>query len=254
MDAVQFRVDGKVALITGSGRGIGLAMARSLAAAGAAVAIQDIDVGIASAEAARIRGEGGKAIALGGDLADLKLPQQLAEQTITQLGSIDILINNGAIQSNGSWLEMPLDEMQRQFDCDLLGPIFLSRYAVPHMKARKWGRVINLGSIQQRGANPDMLPYSLSKAALEQFTKALARDLAKHQITVNCIAPGWVNTWRNRDDFRNDQEIKQKGKHIPIGRIGKPDDFSGITLLLCSDAGSYITGQTIFVDGGMSAR
>ena len=148
---------------------------------------------------------------------------------------------------------MPLQEIQKQFDCDLLVPILLCRHAVPHMKAKQWGRIINLGSIQQRNANPHMLPYSLSKAAMEKFTMALARDLARDQITVNCIAPGWINTWRNRDDFRNEQEIKQKGKHIPLGRIGQPEDFGGIAVLLCSDAGSYITGQTIFVDGGLSA-
>ncbi len=254
MEAVPFRVDGKVALATGAGRGIGLAMARALAAAGAAVAIQDIDLDVANAEVARIRSQGGKAIALGGDLSDLTLPQQLVEQTVAHLGSIDILINNGAIQSNGSWLEMPVEEMQKQFDCDLLGPILFSRYAVPHMKARKWGRIINIGSIQHRGANPHMLPYSLSKAAMEKFTMALARDLAKDQITVNCVAPGWINTWRNRDDFKTEEETKQKGRHIPLGRIGIPEDFAGIALLLCSEAGSYITGQTIFVDGGLSAH
>ena len=228
-------------------------MADALAAAGAAVAIQDIDLNVANAEADKIRSQGGKAIALGGDLTDLKLPQQLIERTVTQLGSIDILINNGAIQAHASWLEMPVEEMQKQFDCDLLGPILLSRYAVPHMKAKHWGRIINLGSIQQRGANPHMLPYSLSKAAMEKFTMALARDLASDQITVNCIAPGWINTWRNRDEFRTEEEIRQKGKHVPLGRIGQPEDFGGITVLLCSEAGSYITGQTIFVDGGMSA-
>lgn len=254
MDVLPYRLEGKVALITGSGRGIGLGMTRALAAAGAAVAIQDIDLDVAKAEVARIRCGGGKAIALGGDLVDLKLPQQLIEQTVIQLGSIDILINNGAIQSHGSWLEMPIEEMQKQFDCDLLSPILCARHAVPHMKAKKWGRIINLGSIQQRGANPHMLPYSLSKAAMEKLTMALARDLAKDQITVNCIAPGWINTWRNRDDFRTEEETRQKGKHIPLGRIGVPEDFAGIAILLCSDAGNYITGQTIFVDGGLSAH
>lgn len=253
MDVLPYRIDGKVALITGSGRGIGLAMAQTLASAGAAVAIQDIELDVANAEVARIRAQGGKAIALGGDLVDLKLPQQLIEQTVGQLGCIDILINNGAIQSHGSWLDMPIEEMQKQLECNLLGPILCARHAVPHMKARRWGRIINIGSIQQRSANPHMLPYSLSKAAMEKLTMALARDLAKDQITVNCIAPGWINTWRNRDDFRTEEETKQKGKHILLGRIGVPEDFAGIALLLCSDAGSYITGQTIFVDGGLSA-
>ena len=146
-----------------------------------------------------------------------------------------------------------MEDFRRQFDADLLMPILLCREAVPLMKQKKWGRIINLGSIQQRGANPGMLPYSLSKAAIDKLTKALARDLAKDQITVNCIAPGWINTWRNRNDFKNEEDMKSRGKHVPIGRVGQPSDFAGITLLLCSDAGEYITGQTIFVDGGMSA-
>jgi NAD(P)-dependent dehydrogenase (short-subunit alcohol dehydrogenase family) len=99
-----------------------------------------------------------------------------------------------------------------------------------------------------------MLAYSLSKGVMEKLSMALARDLAKDQITVNCIAPGWINTWRNRGDFKDDQDKQEKGQYVPLGRIGEPTDFAGVTLLLCSDAGAYITGQNIYVDGGMSAR
>ncbi len=253
MDALNFRIDGKVTLITGSGRGIGLAIARALAAAGASVVIQDIDLDVANFEAARINAEGGKAIALGGDLTDLALPEKLVQQTTEKLGPIDILVNNAAIQTAEHWMASSLDSMKKQFDADLIAPIQLSRLVIPHMKEKKWGRIINLGSIQQRGGNTHMLPYSLSKAAIAKLTKALARELAKDQITVNCIAPGWINTWRNRNEFKSDADLKDKGKHVPIGRIGEPSDFMGIALLLCSDPGSYITGQTIFVDGGMSA-
>ena len=93
------------------------------------------------------------------------------------------------------------------------------------------------------------------KAALENLTRSLARELAKDNVTVNCVAPGWVDTWRNRFDFANEQEKVEKGRrHIPLGRIGEPEDYAGVTLLLCSEAGSYITGQTIYVDGGLSVR
>jgi len=228
-------------------------MAKAMAAQGASVAIQDIDVEVAATEAGKINQAGGRAVAIGGDICDLKQAQIIVEQTLKLLGSVDILINNAAIQRHQHWTQESVEDIQKQFDADLLAPILYTRAAVVHMKERKWGRVINLGSIQQRGANPGMLPYSLSKGAMEKLTKALARDLAKDNITVNCIAPGWINTYRNRNDFPSEEEIKNKGKHVPLGRIGQPEDFGGIAVLLCSNAGSYITGQTIFVDGGMSA-
>jgi NAD(P)-dependent dehydrogenase (short-subunit alcohol dehydrogenase family) len=254
MDAPNFRVDGKVALITGAGRGIGLGMAQGLASAGATVVIQDIELEVATAAAQAIVAEGGKALALGGDLTDLTLPERLVKQTVEQAGGIDILINNGAIQSSKHWLEMPLEEMKLQFDTDLVSPILFCRAAVPYMKAKKWGRIINLGSIQQRSANPHMLPYSLCKGSMEKLTKALGRDLARDKITVNCIAPGWINTYRNRHDFKDAQDVVEKGKHVPLGRVGEPYDFAGIVVLLCSSAGEYITGQNIFVDGGFSTH
>ncbi len=99
-----------------------------------------------------------------------------------------------------------------------------------------------------------MLPYSMSKSALENLTKALARDLATDGITVNMIAPGYFNTWRNREQFQKPEDFERGGKWVPMGRVGEPDDAGGLAVFLCSDASSYITGQTIFLDGGMSAR
>ena len=164
MESVRQRVDGKVALITGAGRGIGLAMARTLASAGAAVAIQDIDEAVAHAEAGRINKEGGRAIALGGDLTDLTLPGRLVPDVVRQLGGLHILVNNGSIQEHRHWLQMPLDEIRREFDADLIVPILLCQQAVPIFQRQRWGRIINLGSIQQIRGNAEMLPYSLSKS------------------------------------------------------------------------------------------
>ena len=249
--STNFRVDGKVALITGAGRGIGLAIAKALAAHGASVAIQDIDLAVAQTEAGVINASGGKAIALGGDIGDLALPERLVQETVAALGGLHILINNAAIQIGCHWLRSSPDEMQRQIIADLIAPIRLCQLAVPIFKAQHFGRIINIGSIQQKKGNVHMLGYSLSKAALEKFTIAIAREVAKDQITVNLIAPGWVNTYRNRQDFTSPEELKEKGKHIPLGRIAEPEDHEGIALLLCSDAGSYITGQSIHVDGGL---
>ena len=252
MESVRLRVDGKVALITGAGRGIGLGMARALASAGAAVAIQDIDEAAAQQEARRINEQGGKAIALGGDLADLTLPRRLVADVVRQLGGLHILVNNGSIQSEQHWSEVSIEQIRREFDADLITPILLCQQAVPIFRAQRWGRIINLGSIQQIKGNPTMLPYSLCKSAMTRLTTALARDLGRDGITVNLIAPGWFDTHRNRHYFSDDQVKQREGARLPAGRIGRPCDVAGLTLLLCSDDGEYITGQSIHVDGGMS--
>jgi NAD(P)-dependent dehydrogenase (short-subunit alcohol dehydrogenase family) len=255
MKVPSFRLDGKIALITGSGRGIGLGMAHALAANGCAVAIQDIDVDVAGQAAEDIRRDwGARAIALGGDVTDLTLPERLVKQTVDQLGGIHILINNAAIQQHEHWLEMSLQSMERQVRADLMAPVVLCQQVVPIFKRQRWGRIINMGSIQGKGGNPTMLAYAMSKAALANMTIGLARDLVKDGITVNLIAPGYFDTYRNREQFPDEQAKKERAKWVPMEIIGDPEDCSGAALLLCSDAGYYITGQILYVDGGLSAR
>lgn len=254
MSQVSFRLDGKCALITGGGRGIGLAIGRALAAHGAAVALQDIDQDVAEAEAAAIRAQGGKAMSLGGDVRDLSLPARLVPEAEAALGGLHILVNNAALQSHVDWREVAAESFEQEMRSNLTVPMLLCRQAAAIFQPQRFGRIINIGSIQQLLGNPNMLSYSLSKSALHTMTRALARDLAPHQVTVNLIAPGWIaNTWRNRDDFPSPQEKQRKGQqHIPLGRVGEPEDIAGLAVLLCSDTGSYITGQSIFVDGGLS--
>jgi len=249
------RLDGRVALITGSGRGIGLGIARGLASTGCAVAIQDIDLDVARAEADVIARGGGRAVALGGDITNLSLPKEAVHQTMIKLGGLHILINNAAIQIAKDWLDLTVEEMHRQIDADFVSPILFCQQTVPIFRRQRFGRIINIGSIQQRSGNPDMLAYSMSKAALENLTRGLGRILAGDGITVNLLCPGYFNTWRNRDDFKTPQDLIERGRqYVPMGRIGEGEDCAGIALLLASDAGSYITGQTIYVDGGMSVK
>jgi len=164
------------------------------------------------------------------------------------------MINNAAVQRSASWMEFEAAEIEAQVPADLVSPLLFCRHAARVFQAQKWGRIVNISSIQGRRANPKMLPYSMSKAALDNMTMALARDLAKDNITVNAIAPGYFNTWRNRAEFSSEAEIEKRGEWVPLGRVGQPRDCGGLALLLCSEAGSYMTGQIIYVDGGISSR
>jgi NAD(P)-dependent dehydrogenase (short-subunit alcohol dehydrogenase family) len=248
----DFSLSGRVALLTGAGRGIGLAIARTLAASGCAVAIQDLDQDVAETEAHRIRDEGGHAAAFGGDIGNLEITKALVPRTVEALGGIHILVNNAAVQSSTPWIEVPPEQMENQWRANLIAPVVLCQQAVPHMKKAGYGRILNLGSIQQRGSTA-MLAYSMSKSALDSFTHGLARALVRDGITVNLIAPGYFNTWRNRADFASGQAVENAKHWVPMQRAGEPHEITGLALTLCSPAGSYITGQTIFVDGGTSA-
>jgi NAD(P)-dependent dehydrogenase (short-subunit alcohol dehydrogenase family) len=255
MECVNFRLDGKTALITGAGRGIGLGIARALASAGCAVAIQDIELDVAQHGADAINRDGGRAVALPGDITDLSLPRAAIGQTVEQLGGLHILVNNAAIQIEKRWTDFSVEEIHRLADADFVSPILFCQEAAAIFTPQKFGRIINIGSIQQRVGNPDMLPYSMAKAAMENLTRGLARVLALDGITVNLLCPGYFNTWRNRDQFKTPQDLIDRGRqYVPQGRIGEPADCGGIALCLASNAGSYITGQTIYVDGGMSVK
>ncbi|HEY0073927.1 MAG TPA: SDR family oxidoreductase [Abditibacteriaceae bacterium] len=254
MTEFSFDLTGRVALLTGAGRGIGLGMARGLAAYGCAIAIQDIELDVAQEAAVQIENEGGRALALGGDAGDLKLLEEWVETVQQKLGGLHCLINNAAIQHEISWMEETIDEFEHQWRVNLLAPVRLSQLCVPIFREQKWGRIINIGSIQGKSGNPTMLPYSMSKAALENMTKGLARELGEHGITVNMMSPGYFNTWRNRDQFQTPEDFVKRGQWVPMKRVGQPEDCAGAALLLCSEAGGYITGQNLYVDGGISAR
>lgn len=245
-------LQGRVALLTGAGRGIGLAIARALASAGCAVALQDLDLDVAESEAQRIREEGGQALALGGDLGDETVARSLVPGTVSALGGLHILVNNAAVQSTTPWQDLKPKEIEEQWRVNLIAPILLCQQAVPLMKAAGYGRILNIGSVQQRGFI-GMLAYSMSKSALNNFTHALARSLAQDRITVNLLGPGYYNTWRNRDDVARGEATEKAKRLVPMQRAGEPEDIAGMALLLCSPAGGFVTGQTIFVNGGTTA-
>lgn len=254
MKQPDFSVQGRVALLTGSARGIGLAIAQTLAAGGASVVIQDIDLDAASAQASAIVTAGGRAVGIGGDCTDPDSASTMYDEAVAALGRVDILVNNAGVQFHTEFLGYPLEEMQRQVNCNILVPTRLCQLVLPGMIERKWGRIINISSMQAVGGNARMPVYAMSKSAIENLTRGLARHYARHGITVNAIAPGWFMTARNSGHFRSEAEIAENGSKVPAGRVGFPDDCAGTAVLLCSKAGEYITGQTISIDGGLVAR
>ena len=248
---MEHELEGKVALITGAARGIGLAVGRALAEAGCAVAIQDIDLAEATKQVERMKSDGHRALALGGDISDMSLPREFVDRTAAELGGLHILVNNAAIQKNQDWKQRSLEDFDRTFHANVAAPMLLAQLAAPIFIRQRWGRIINIGSCQQLSGNPQMLDYSMAKAALATMTQGMAKDLGPHNVTVNCIAPGYFDTLRNAHHFKSEQDKVKRAEHYPLRRLGQPEDCVGLALLLCSEAGSYITGQSIFVDGGI---
>lgn len=254
METVNFRLDGKVALVTGAGRGIGLGIAEAFAAAGCAVAIQDIDQAVAQSAVDTLQKQGARAVALGGDAAEKTFAAQTVRAVVEALGGFHILVNNAAIQTTQPWENMPADLVERQYRANVITPLLFCQQVIPIFRKQHFGRIINVGSIQQLKGIPTMLPYSMSKAALWNMTTGLAVDVASDGVTVNLLAPGYFDTVRNSDHLKDEAGRARAGKGIPLGRIGEPRDCAGAALLLASDAGAYITGQRIHVDGGMSLK
>ena len=244
-------MDKKKALITGSSRGIGRAIAIGLARDGFAVILHCAG-NLAKAEETKdiIEKQGGVAQIV---KCDLRNPEE-AKNLLAQTGPVDVLVLNASIQYKTRWQEISLDACYEQLNCNLISSLMLIQQYAPHMQAQKWGRIITIGSVQERKPHPDMLIYSASKAAQTNMMQSLSLQLASDGVTVNNVAPGVIYTDRNMEAL-SDQEYAQKVMDsIPVGFYGKPEDCAGIVRLLCSEEGRYITGQSIYVDGGKSVQ
>lgn len=241
----------KKALITGSGRGIGRQMAIELASEGIFVFVHyagnDEQANITKS---MIESAGGKCALIKKNLCD----GDCADYIYSQTGDVDILIHNASIQYRKKWAEITEDEFCDQINCNLKAPLFLMQKYVPHMKEQGWGRIISVGSVQERKPHDDMLVYSSSKCALTGMMRSLALQLCGTGITVNSIAPGVIATDRNAEALADDKYRSVVLSKIPMNRAGDASEFRGIVRLLCSDDASYITGQNIFVDGGMGIK
>ena len=254
----QFRLAGKVALVTGAGgRGnsIGRAYALGLAAAGAAVVVADLNAEGANAVAQEITATGGKAIAVGVDITKPDSVARMAKGAVDTFGGVDILVNNAALMAELGYLpavDIPIEQWNRIMDVNVTGALNCVQAIVPLMRARGGGKIVNQVS---GGAFPAQSIYGVSKLALVGLTTTLARQLGREKINVNAIAPG--NTMSDAGKLLTPDDspfVKMLEATVAMRVRGQPDELVGTLLLLCSSAGDWITGQVLHVDGGWVLR
>jgi len=246
----MFRLDGKVAVVTGGFRGLGRAMAVQLGKAGAYVVAADVlpeDVGHETLRAVNDVGAKGELVRL-----DVTAPDSV-EDALRDIhkrnGRLDILINNAGIARDNLLLRVSEDDIQKTFAVNVAGAIHCARSAVKIMMRARTGRIINLASVVAELGNPGQTVYSASKAALIGLTKTLAREYASRGITVNAVAPGFIDTDMTKNLPADAKKFMLE--QIPLGRMGQPDDVASAVLFLSSDEAAYITGQVLRVNGGM---
>lgn len=251
----QFRLDGKIAIITGGSKGLGLAMAEGLASAGAAVALVSRNADEAAAAAEQVAKEYGvRAIGIGADVTDNDAVKRMVDRTVGQLGRIDILINNAGINIRGPIDELTYDQFKQVQEINVNGPWLCTRAITPLLKEQKWGRIINLASTLGVVGLANRTPYATSKGAVVQFTRALALELAPFNITCNAICPGPFLTSMNEPIANTEEAKKFIVGAVALNRWGKLEEIQGAAIFLASDASSFVTGSLLTVDGGWTAR
>lgn len=244
------RLSGKTALVTGSTRGIGRAIAEQLAREGAFVAVSGRSQEQADQVAADIVAAGGRAVGIAADVSVPESAEELVQTAIKEMGRLDILVNNAGVTRDNLFVRMKRDEWDTVLDVNLHGVYNCTRAAARPMMRQRFGRIITISSIVGLTGNVGQTNYAASKAAVIGFSKSLARELASRNITVNVVAPGYIKS--DMTDELSDEIQETLMAQIPMGRVGEPAEVAHAVLFLASDESSYITGQTLVVDGGMS--
>ena len=248
--ADMFSLKGRVALVTGASSGLGVQFAKALADNGAAVALVARRADRLKSLKDEIEGKGGRAVAIEADVTDHAAVARAFDAAEKAFGTVTILVNNAGIAHGGRAVEMPPEEWRKVLSTNLDAVFFWAQEAARRLlAAKKQGAIVNIASVLGLAVSKGAVAYAAAKAGVVQVTKALAVELAFKGVRVNAIAPGWFVTEMN-DDYLSGEAGAAIKREIPMGRFGNPGDLDGALLLLVSDAGSYITGATIVVDGG----
>ena len=247
-----FDLTGQVAIVTGTSRGLGQYFARALARAGADLVLTSRDRKALAPFEAEISAIGRRSVSLDLDVRNHESIQKMVAAAHEAFGRIDILVNNAGCNVRKPALEVTWDEWNLILDTNLRGSFFVAQAVARHMIERKYGRIINIGSVTSVAGYAGLGPYGASRGGIRQLTMSLADDWGKFGITVNTLAPGWFRTAQNRVMYEDTEWVAYVTERIPLKRPGQPDDLDGAIVFLASEASRYVTGQTLLVDGGIS--
>jgi NAD(P)-dependent dehydrogenase (short-subunit alcohol dehydrogenase family) len=247
-----FDLSGRVALVTGASRGLGQYFSRALALAGADLIITARKKEDTYPFAEEIKALGRKVVSLDLDVREEASIKKMADDAQAAFGRIDILVNNAGCNVRKPTMEITWDEYNKVLDTNLRGTFFVAQNVARHMLPRKYGRIINIGSVTAVFGYAGLGPYCASRGGVKQLTMSMADEWGKDGINVNCLAPGWFKTEQNKVLYENEKWLEYICDRIPVKRPGKPNDLDGAVVFLASEASEYMTGQTLLIDGGIS--